>query len=326
MLVNELNRNALGGTELMAKRLYATVNADLLDRFQIWFSRFRPEQFNPGKLQIFYAHDLVEDPEAQVLANGGWGRFHKIVFVSNWQMQRFCAAYQIPFARCEVMLNAITPIEVPKQKSFDKIRIGYWSTPHRGLEILVPVFEFLAEKYENIELDVFSSFQIYGWEERDAPYRELFDRCKAHKQINYHGSVAYNRIREFAADAHILAYPCIWPETSCLVLMEAMSAQMMCVHPNYGALYETGANWTAMYQYDEDPSGHAKKFHQTLESAILAYDHPTVRSRLVSQKAYADVFYNWGVRAAEWEFLLQAIIDSPDPIITPQSMFQVNTG
>ena len=37
------------------------------------------------------------------------------------------------------------------------------------------------QEYNNIELDVYSSFKIYGWEERDEQYKEVFDFCKQHK-------------------------------------------------------------------------------------------------------------------------------------------------
>ena len=65
-LTNELSVRALGGTELMAYRLYHTVSAELLEKFQIWFSRFRQDDYDPSKLQIFYAHDLPGDPESDL--------------------------------------------------------------------------------------------------------------------------------------------------------------------------------------------------------------------------------------------------------------------
>ena len=51
--------------------------------------------------------------------------------------------------------------------------------------------------------------------------------------------------------------------------MESMSAALLCVHSNYGALFETAANWTMMYNLHEDPHKHAQVFFSVLESAIL---------------------------------------------------------
>ena len=179
---NELSEKAMGGTELMMERIYSSLDPELLNKFQIIPSRVR--ELDENKVRILYCHDLPEDPESKHLENEGWRKFHRIVFVSNWQMQEYIRAYNIPWEHCVVMQNAITPI-VNHEKKRDKIRLGYWSTPHRGLEILVPVFTKLAEKYENLELDVFSSFQLYGWKERDKQYEAVFDICKNHPKINY---------------------------------------------------------------------------------------------------------------------------------------------
>lgn len=305
-LLNNLSRNAKGGTELLQDRLYEAFPAEFMDQFQIWFSRYRPEEVDHSKTQIFYAHDLVRDPEAdKAMDKGGWARFHQIIFVSNWQAQQYWAAYNIPPSRTKVLLNSIEPIE-SKPRDNSTIKFGYWSTPHRGLEILVPVFERIAAEHDNVTLDVFSSFELYGWPERDDPYKELFARCKAHPKINYHGAVSNDKVREFASTAHVFAYPSIWQETSCLSMMEAMSAGMMCIHPNLGALYETGAGWTEQYGFQEDVNQHAAHSYHILKSAAaLDWDNPIIKNKLQAQKQFADVSYNWNTRKLEWKMLLQ---------------------
>lgn len=310
MQINPGSQNARGGTELMQERLYDVLPSSLLEKFQIWFSRYRPLEVDPLKYQVFFAHDLAQDPESAFLSNEGWKKFHRLVFVSNWQMQEYIRHHNIPYSRCVVLKNAIEPIMVT-DKPLDKIRIGYWSTPHRGLNIAISVFEFLAKDNPNIVFDVFSSFNLYGWGERDAQYNVLFDKCNEHPQINYHGAVDNQTVRDYASKAHILAYPSTWMETSCIVLMEAMSAKMLCVHSNLGALYETAANWTLMYQFDEDQQEHASRFHGVLQGAIDGYASDAVQMRLESQKAYADVFYNWTVRQQEWEIELHTILEMP---------------
>lgn len=310
---SDLTRNALGGSELMLKRIYEDVPSDLLKNFHVVNSRLE-SSLKHDLRKIFIAHDLPGDPASDFLSNGGWQVFERLIFVSNWQMQAYQAHYQIPPSRCFVMQNAINPIFAQEKAWGGKIRIGYWSTPHRGLSILVPVFEYLAKKYPQIELDVFSSFALYGWEERDSPYKELFDRCNNHPQINYHGSVSNERIREYAATADIFAYPSIWPETSCLCLIEAMSAGMLCVHSNLAALYETASNWTMMYQYHEDLNEHAKVFHLHLEKAILELIDPSSRgprTRLKAQREYTNLFYDWQIRKDQWKQLLEQIIETP---------------
>ena len=305
METNELAQNAKGGTELMQEALYKHLPADLLEHFQIIPSRVR--EVNDSKIKIYWLHDLPGDPESDHLKSGGWNRFDKLVFVSNWQMQAYQKHYGLPWYKCVVLHNAIEPIPYV-EKPKDKIKLIYHTTPHRGLNILVSVFDKLCNEFDNIELDVYSSFKIYGWEQRDEPYQELFDVCRAHPKINYHGSVPNSEIRTALQQAHIYAYPNIWLETSCISLLEAMSAGLFCIHPNYGALYETAANWTWMYQWQDTPRDHAKIFYELTSNAIRMYNHEDTQKTMQAQKAYIDAFYGWQNRKNQWQNLLVSML------------------
>ena len=267
------------------------------------------------------------DPESEFLRDEH-NKFHKLVFVSNWQMQAYINYYNLPWSKCTVVPNAIEPIEMNTNKSKDTIRLGYWSTPHRGLNILVPVFEKLCEKYDNIELDVYSSFSLYGWEERDEAYKPLFDQCENHPKINYHGAVPKDQISESLKDMHILAYPSTWPETSCVVLIEAMAAGLLCVHPNYGALYETASNWTWMYQWDEDLHGPANLFYKALDNAIAVINGEEqvedLKSHFASQSGYINLNYSWNRRIPNWNSLLQSLLDEDRALPGPSFNYKVN--
>lgn len=310
---DELSVNAKGGTEIMKNTLTALLDPELMKEVQIFCSRIRGD-LDPTKIRLFWAHDLPGDPESEFLKGGGWKDFHRIVFVSNWQMQAYIDHYNIPWSKCVVLQNAIFPIE-EHEKPTDKINLIYYSTPHRGLNILVPVFERLAEEHDNIELNVYSSFSLYGWSQRDEPYKDIFDRCKAHPKINYHGAVDNETIREALKQSHILAYPSIWPETSCLVLMEAMTAGLINVHPNFAALPETAANWSMMYQWNEDQSRHAGIFYQNLKSSIENFWDEGVQSRLASQRSYANVFYNWNIRVQQWDAFIRSLLNEPRELL-----------
>ena len=317
---NETNENSMGGTERMTMELANRANPDLLKECQIVSSRVR--ELEDDKIRIFWAHDLPGDPESEFLRDKNkMNQFHKFVFVSNWQMQGYMQAYGIPWSKCIVLHNAIEPIEqIPEEVHShpETIRLIYTSTPHRGLNILVPVFEKLAEKYDNIHLDVYSSFEIYGWKQRDEQYQELFEQIQKHEQMTYHGAQPNEVVREAIQHSHIFAYPSIWPETSCLSLMEAMSGGLVCVHSNYAALPETAANWTRMYQLHEEPNHHAAIFYGMLESAIQNISEP---SNIAAMKTYADIFYGWAHRTVEWNALMQSLINTIEDRSIPAEEF-----
>jgi len=303
---NETNKNAMGGTEMIAAEMHKRIDPKILKNWQIIHSRARGLEANLKHMLV--CHDLPGDPEVQHLKDGGWEQYDKIVFVSNWQMMMYNIYLGVPYSHCAVICNAIDPIDVVPEDKHDgeKIRLIYHTTPHRGLNLLYAAFAELAKSNKNIELDVYSSFKIYGWEERDKPFEKLFQLCKEHPQINYHGSVPNSEVREALKKTNIFAYPSIWQETSCIALIEAMSAGCHCLIPNYGALWETGGGAVYSYQWDEDPNRHAVKFASFLEQVIenissseesFLFNH--------SSKRRADDIYTWERRIPHWETLLK---------------------
>jgi glycosyltransferase involved in cell wall biosynthesis len=328
---NEMNQNAMSGSEMMMTELEQNVDSELLSNFQIVLSRPELHDLDETKIRILWCHDLPEDPQvASYLQNGGWSRFHRYVFVSNWQAQRFIERYGIPWNRTIVLSNAINPIDVGVEDKWsltedDTIRFVYHTTPHRGLGILVPVFEHIAEQIPNIHLDVFSSFSVYGWQERDEQFKPIFDRIEESEYMTYHGGQPNDVVRRFLRDeAHVFAYPNIWPETSCRALIEAMSAGCVCVHPNYGALFETAGKFTFMYHFDNEAERHAGVHHQAIVNSIgmiRSEDIDALKMKLSGQKSYADVNYSWEIRQHEWTAFLQNLLqqDLPREIETASS-------
>ena len=306
---NEVNKDSKGGTELLQERLYGgDIPRELLEKVQIVFSRAR--DLDPDKKKIYYCHDLPEDPESSRLSDPMYRKkFDKFIFVSNWQMEKYNEVRGVEYNRSTVIKNSIVPIDTTKRTKSDKIRLIYHTTPHRGLQLLVPAFVELCKRHDDITLDVYSSFKIYGWEQRDAQYQELFDICRNHPNIKYHGTVSNNEIREALLSADIFAYPSIWKETSCLSLIEAMSAGLLCIHPNLAALSETSMGLTWMYQWNEDANAHAGGFMQVLHQGIevMRNQREAIEADLKLQKIQVDRVHGWNNKANEWKALLESI-------------------
>ncbi|PHS22088.1 MAG: FkbM family methyltransferase [Robiginitomaculum sp.] len=305
---NELNKDAMGGTELLEMRLRSHLSNDLLDKFQIVCSRERA--INPEKKRIFWAHDLAQDSEAKKALGGErYKNYDKIVFVSHWQQSMYQAYLGVPYSAGIVLRNGIELFE-SHVKPMDKIRLIYFSTPHRGLDILESVFSHMTKGGNNhdVELNVFSSFNLYGWAERDKPYKELFDLLDNHPQVNYNGSVTNDRIREELKRSHILAYPSTWPETSCLCLIESMCAGLTCVHSSLGALPETSMGITSMYAYTEQPNGHAHRFAAQLDADIKHIRNIHANDVPLVHNMRSHGIYDFNNIAREWEALLKSIL------------------
>lgn len=321
---NEISEKARGGTELMCDRL-RQLPADLLDKFQIIPSRVR--ELDPTRVRILWCHDIAWDPASKHLANGGWKKFHKIVFVSHWQKNEYQNVYGIPASHCLVILNAIENVidlsDDPRNFSKpDPIKVIYHTTPHRGLRILYKAFdEICSEHGYKIHLDVYSSFRIYGWDQRDEEFKELFEKIKSHPNMTYHGFQPNTIVREALLKSHIFAYPSIWPETSCIALIEAMASGLLCVHPDLAALPETAANLTYMYSWHENEQEHAQIFKKRLIDAIV--DAPTVPDILTCANVYNN--HRWDAVKDRWIYLLNELKDLPTTISEAGPTFEYRT-
>lgn len=301
---NEISINSVGGTEMVKRAIAERMPAGLADDFQIICSRVRDIQ--EDKIRVYWVHDTHHDPETNHLRHEiSRERFHKIVFCSNWQYNQYMLGLDIPIT------NQFTVIETPisplvwKEKPKDEIRLIYTSTPQRGLSILVPVFEKLCEKYDNIHLDVFSSYKIYGWDHADAQFEELFQKCKDHPKITYHGARPNDEVRQALEQSHIFAYPSIWPECNSRSLIEAMSAGLLCIHPNLAGLSDTSGGLTTMYQWDTDMNRHANLFYQILDHSISVVHQDNLQNYLRFVKTYADQRFNIDKISNQWKLLLE---------------------
>ena len=314
--LNAVSDKAIGGTELMRNWLFTELEKrepGIKDKFQWISTRVRGLE---DKQRILWVHDLANDPEVQHLKDKeNWNQFERIVFVSHWQQHMFKTHLGFPYEKGVVIQNAIYPIPEHEKPKDGKINVCYFSTPHRGLELLLNAWEFMRKELKgglNAELNVYSSFKIYDRGHLDEQFRHIYKRAEEMDGVNYHGTVSNDEIREMLKTQHVMAYPSIYEETSCLTLIEACSAGCLCVIPNLGALPETGANFPWMYGYEEDHDKHAQVHGHILGRAIEHFWDDDVQNLLKIQRSYFDMFYNWNLRSGQWQQFLHAIEDPPE--------------
>lgn len=307
---NEISKNANGGTEIAKRKLASIIDPSLLEHFQIISSRVR--ELDESKIRVLWQHDLSQDPESAKLRDKSFqDKFHKFVYISNWQMNQYQLFHGLPYDTKSIVLESgIEPADPMARWTHGdgKIRLVYTSTPQRGLDILVSVFQYLAEKYDDIHIDVFSSFKIYGWEDADKQYEPLYEQIRNHPQMTYHGFVPNEQLKHHLNSCDIFAYPSIWMETSCRAMLEAMSAQLVCVHPNYGALAETSGALNVMYQGTLDKVEHANIFASHLEAAIQFVRDKNQKEMVQFNKVYVDSRYSLDRIKRQWEVMLTDLL------------------
>jgi FkbM family methyltransferase len=298
----------LGGTELMYNELMKRLPNAYKERFSI-FNYLPYADFS--KITIFW-NQLSHDQEAVQWLNDKKKHesIDKFVFVSNWQSENYRKIFGIAGYKTSVIKNAcIGTEEVEKHIQFP-IKICYTSTPWRGLDVLLDAWKYL--EHLPCELHVFSSTKIYGTEfaqKEEDKYQHLYDKCNTLKNVIYRGSIYNEQLRAELPYFDIMAYPSTFEETSCISVIEALSAGLRVVCSNIGALPETTEGWAKLYPFYENKERHALEFAKILQNEIEYYVRGYSINELINQKLVFKNRWSWDYRVHQWkEFLTSHLI------------------
>jgi UDP-glucose:(glucosyl)LPS alpha-1,2-glucosyltransferase len=306
--------NPKGGTELQLDYLYKYVDNRLLDRVQITTSVPEKIPLSKRKINILWQKNSWDQPNLHdwFKNKNNHTKYDWYVFNSHWNYEHFTKFFDLPTQRCVVIKNGIdniTPREISYSKG-DKLKIIHHCTPWRGLNVLLGAMQLIEDK--NIELDVYSSCEVYGKdfaEANDKTYQALYDQAKKLPNVNYIGYKSNEYIKEHLKDYHMFVYPSIWEETFCISLLEAMAAGLYCVTTNYGALYETGAEFPMYIPHCKDYKFLARKFSIGITSAKQTLHLEPIQDHLRRQVKYANVYYGWPKISMSWLQLLKGILN-----------------
>jgi glycosyltransferase involved in cell wall biosynthesis len=235
-----------------------------------------------------------------------WSGF---AFVSRWQLDHYARTFWVPRARSRVMRNAIAPSfsltpsgEAWFKKGTPPVLV-YASAPHRGLDVLLAAFPAVRDAFPGTTLRVFSGSSLNRGEPDDGPFLPLHRLCVATPAVDYVGPVSQPALAEAFSDAAALAYPCTFPETSCIVAMEAMAMGALVLTTDFGALSETLAGFGRMIALEEDFGRLARDYAALVIEALVEMQRSPEAAcrRRTAQIAFARETYDWAARAIEWQ-------------------------
>jgi glycosyltransferase involved in cell wall biosynthesis len=302
----------LGGTELMVEGLKARLG-DELDRVQLHVNYPTATArsvvtFSANKPQICWIHCDIDQEAAQWLVRRD-NPLHPLrdvmdyfVFVSQWQRDRYIAAFDVDPAKCRVLRNATEVDLSPLPPRTGPVKLAYTSTPFRGLDVLLAAWEIAKLPPGTAELHIWSSMRLYGPDqaEADRKFETLYNRARSLPGVFFHGVEPNDVVRAALRGIDILAYPCTFAETSCISVIEALAAGCHVICPRYGALEETCGGLATLYEPSNDPMTHARGFAFAVKSEIK---HVRTRN-FDEQRAWAHARYDWTTRADEWRALI----------------------
>jgi|TARA_R110000803_G_scaffold75057_1_gene139305 glycosyltransferase involved in cell wall biosynthesis len=301
-----------GATELQMEMLNRHVSKELLDQVQICTSIPGKVPIDPNKVNILWQKNSYNQPNLQPFFTNK--ERHKeydwYVFNSHWNYEKFRMMFDIPTEKSIVIKNGIE--NFPKRKVYkkgDPIKLIHQCTPWRGLNVLLRAMQEI--KNPNITLDVYSCSKIYGDEFEDSHkklFQPLYDQANKLSNVNYIGYKPNEYILEHMKNYDMFVYPSIFEETFCASALEALAAGVHVITNNFGALYETCAEWPVYINYTDNYETMAISTAEAINVASNYLHEDYIQNHLEEQQKFYKRFYSWNKKAEEWSNFLKGAI------------------
>ena len=304
-----------GGTEIQFDYLRKYGSKNLLDLVQITTSVPEKEPLHPLRTNILWIKNSYDQPNV-----APW--FHKkenhkkydwYVFNSHWTYEKFRYFFNVPDTRSVIIKNGVDYDELKLKTDFTykaPLKLVYFSTPWRGLDVLLDAMELIQEE-KDITLDVYSSTIIYGDEfhrDNEPKFLKLYERATNLKNVNYKGYCRHDELVGKLKNYDVSVHPSTFEETFCISAMEALAAGCMLITTNLGAIPETCAEFPIYIPYSANKPYLAAQTAETIKNAktILSANDPS--HNLKFQQEYYKNYYDWKVIGAFWNRFLRGAI------------------
>ena len=301
-----------GATEIQMEMLSKYVNKDLLDQFQICTSIPSKVPLDPNKINILWQKNSWDQPNLQNFFRNKdrHNEYDWYVFNSHWNYEKFRYFFDIPTEKCIVIKNGMD--KFPQRKIYkkgDPVKLIHHCTPWRGLNVLLRAMQEI--KNPNIILDVYSSSQVYGDEfkkRNEDHFKDLYEQAEKLPNVNYIGYKPNEYILEKMPSYDLFVYPSIFEETSCASALEALASGVHVITNNFGALYETCAEWPVYVNYSTDYESMAVATGNAIEVAASYLHEDFMQDHLEEQQKFYKRFYSWKKKGMEWTSFLKGAI------------------
>jgi glycosyltransferase involved in cell wall biosynthesis len=141
--------------------------------------------------------------------------------------------------------------------------------------------------------------------EDEKNYGFLYERCRQTPGIEYVGSIPQPLLAREMRGVSMLAYPNVFPETSCIAALEAMASGCRIVTSKLGALPETTAGFAKLISAEQDEVSYLREF--VAETVAALQGMPSAEEELRRQVDYIRQNATWDLRARQWSEWLHGI-------------------
>lgn len=197
-------------------------------------SLFAKDCFKFAK-KIWWLHHFSDQPIVKQGAMYARVFADKVVTLSQVHQNDIKDVYGID---SEIIGHGMWLDEVITDVERDPYRFIYASTPFRGLDRIPALFEGIKKAEPRSTIAICSSMGTYGLPDQDAEYAGIFRELEGMAGVELKGSLNQADLYSEMAKASVFFYPCIWPETYCCVMDEAVAHGCIPVVTDLGALPE----------------------------------------------------------------------------------------
>jgi glycosyltransferase involved in cell wall biosynthesis len=153
--------------------------------------------------------------------------------------------------------------------------------------------------------------KVYRQDDLDDFFAPLYTRARAMPGVQYAGSVSQTELARLLRRTTVLSYPCIFAETGCLAVLEAMAAGAYVVTSDLAALPETTMGMATLSAPPGDCSSvehFGLTFSGHLRSVLRQWrrDPRAFAAARYEQVRPVNDEYGWKLRATQWEQALAA--------------------
>ena len=303
-----------GGTEIQHEFLEKHLDKDLLNKFRICTSVPEKIPLSQYKINILWQKNSYDQPNLVPWFKNkdNHKKYDYYVFNSHWNYEKFRMAFDIPTEKCTVIKNGIPKLTLKTfEKKSEKIKLIFHPTPWRGLNVLLGAMQLVKNK--NIELDVYSSTQIYGDDFKkmhDDQYKDLYKQAEELPNVNYIGYKPHSYVLEHLHEYDAFVFPSIWEETFCTSALESMAVGLYTIVTDLGALFETCAEFPVYVPFEKDYKILCKQFAYAIDAIPEQLSQDGCIDHLKFQQKYFNHFYSWDKIAYNWENFLKGILDA----------------
>jgi glycosyltransferase involved in cell wall biosynthesis len=305
-----------GGTEIQFDYLRKYAQKNLLDLVQITTSIPEKEPLHPLRPNILWIKNSYDQPNVApwFKISSNHEKYDWYVFNSHWTYEKFRYFFDIPDTKSVVLKNGIDYSELVTKEHFKykaPLKLIYFSTPWRGLDVLLQAMEKLKDE-KDIILDVYSSTKLYGeafYRENDKHYTSLYEKAEKLPNVNLKGYCDHRELVGRLKDYHINVHPSTWEETFCISAMESLAAGCMLITTNLGALPETCAEFPIYMPYSKDKNHLAFQTAESIKQTKTILEATDLTTALTFQQEYYKKFYDWKILGHFWTRFLKGAIN-----------------